>query len=322
MIRWLFAAVVVLGGMLGVADCPAAGDSSKSPPKAKAKVEPKAYDLLQTKSSQHEMADAYLLGYASCYVYPEYLGVKDRDDYQGFTKAFEKMFQKLGVKKVEYIADEKTGTDVIVMSTDGAVLVVFRGSETRGLWATIKDWKTNFTTVLVKAPELSKTAQVHKGMHDAVESVYGRVLKEVKRQGGFKKRVYSTGYSLGGGLALIWAVKAYADDQGKPVVYSFGAPRSGDEGFKKAASGLDVHRWVNRQDVVPMMPSDTVLSYCHVGRTHNIKTRYKVCLDDKEYRTYDPRNLSISDHHIKRYLEALYENLDDDVQKLMPKPPE
>jgi hypothetical protein len=313
--RWLFSAVLVLGGLFGVGVGPAAAGDSTA--KTSAKVKP--FALLQTRSTQHEMADAYLLAYASCYVHPELLGVKDRNDHKKFTETLGEKFHPLGVKRIKYVSDPKTGTEVVVMSTDAAVIVVFRGSEFNDTWAMLKDWLTNTNALLTKTPELGKGVKVHKGFWKAVDGVYDCVLEEVKLQRGFtKKRVYATGHSLGGALALTWAVRMSAEDKGDAVVYTFGAPRAGNFEFRKAARDLDVHRWVNRKDIVPMLPSDRWLGYRHVGQTHNIKEGNKVYFDDDEFRAYRG---SASDHHVYRYLEGLHANLPDDVKELMPEPP-
>jgi len=315
--RWLLTAVLVLGGTFGVALCPAAraDDSTVTSP---AKVKPKPYALLQVKSSKHEMADAYLLAYASCYVFPELLGVKDRNNHKKFTEAFAEKFHPLGVKRIKYVSDVKTGTEVVILSNGSAVIVVFRGSEFGNTGAFVKDWLTNTNALMVAAPELGKGVKVHKGFRKSEDSVHDLVRKEVEAQGGFKKkRVYATGFSLGGALALTWAVRMHAEDRGEAVVYTFGSPRVGNFEFRRAARDLDVHRWVYRKDVVPMMPSDRLMSYRHVGLTHNIKDHNEVCLDDSELRSMKG---SVADHNVCRYLEGLYANLPEDVKPLMPEP--
>jgi len=317
MMRWLFAAVLVLGGTFGVAVCPAPAGGSSA--KSSATVKPRPYDLLEVKSSQHEMADAYLLAYASCYVFPELLGVKDRNDHKKFTEAFGEKFHPLGVKRIKYVSHVSTGTEVVILTTRSAVIVVFRGSEFADTGAMIKDWLTNTNALMTRATGLRKGAKVHKGFWKAVDRVNEYVVKEVEQQQGFtKKRVYATGHSLGGALALAWAIRACAEDRGKAVVYTFGAPRVGNAEFRKAANDLDVHRWVNRKDVVPMLPSDRWMGYRHVGLTHNIKDDNKVCLDDDEVRAYCG---SAKDHHVYRYLEGLYANLPEGVKGQMPEPP-
>lgn len=312
--RWQLTAVLFLGGMLGVVAYPPIAHADDSSAKSSAKAKP--YDLLQTKSTGHEMVDAYLLAYASCYVFPEFLGVEDRNDHKKFTETFAAKFHPLGIRRIKYVSDSKTSTEVVILTNDAAVIVVFRGSEIADKRAFVKDWLTNATACPMKVPQLGKGVKVHQGMWKAVDSVHEDVVKEVDRQGGFtKKRVYVTGHSLGGALALTCAVRLYAEGKGKPTVYTFGAPRTGNNEFRELAGGLDVHRWVNRKDVVPMMPSDRWMSYCHVGLTHNIKDNNEIYLDDREFRAFKG---SAHDHHVYRYLEGLHANLPDDVKHLMP----
>ena len=311
--RRLFTAVLVLLTALGVCGPVCADGGSHR----------KAFDLLQTRSDRHEMADAYLLATASCYIFPELLGFKDRNDHEGFTKKYAEVVFPLGIKKVQYVAALRSGTEAVVMSTDSAVIVVFRGSEVSQCRAMIKDWLTNLNACLIKAPELGKGVKVHRGMWKALDSVYDVVVKDVGEQGGFKgKRVYLTGHSLGGGLALLCGARLQIEEKVNPVVYTFGAPRAGNFEFQKATRELAVHRWVNRKDVVPMLPSDTLLNYKTVGRTHNIKANNEVCLDDDETRVkWCSKGGSTNDHHVYRYLRGLYENLPSDVKSEMPEPP-
>jgi len=321
MTRWLWTAVLALSGMLGLFVSPSYADDSTAKKSVAVQVSQqlKPYDLLQTKSSQHEMADAYLLAYASCYVFPELLGVKDRNDHKAFIEAFAAKFHPLGVKRIKYVADPGSGTEVVIMTTASAVLIVFRGSECSQWGCMIKDWLTNTTATLTSASELGKGVKVHRGMWKALDTVYEYVAKEVEEQGGFtKKRVYATGHSLGGGLALLCGVRMSVEDKGKAVIYTFGAPRTGNFEFRQAAKDLDVHRWVNKKDVVPMLPSDRWMSYKHVGQTHNIKCKGGVCLDDVELRAYAG---SARDHHVYRYLEGLHSALPEELKRTMPEPP-
>jgi len=321
MTRRLFTAILVLVGILGLTACPAVGgDDAKSKPaqKLQASVKLKPYELLRTKSDSHEMGDAYMLAYASCYIFPELLGV-DRNDHERFTKKFADKVIPLGVKRVKYVSDGKTSTEVVIMTTDAAVIVVFRGSEIGDTSAMIKDWLTNLNAGLYHVSRLGKNVKVHRGMWKALDTVHEDVVKEVTDQGGFtKKRVYVTGHSLGGGLALLCGVRMHAEGTGTPTVYTFGAPRVGNFEFRKAAGDVPVHRWVNNKDVVPMMPSDRVLAYRHVGLTHNIKPKNEVYLDDSEIRAVKGSAL---DHHVYRYLEGLYANLPEDLKDKLPEPP-
>src|SRR5262249_23820325 len=317
MTRRLFTAVLVLSGFLGLIACPRAGAQDSITKESPKQV--KAYDLLQTKSTKHEIGDAYLLAYASCYVFPDLLGVKDRNDHKNFTEVFAAKFIPLGIKRVHYVSDVKTSTEVIVMTTDAAVIVVFRGSEIGDNTAFIKDWLTNVKAWKVDTPSLRKGAKVHSGMWKSEDSVHKYVVKEVEEQGGFsKKRVYVTGHSLGGGLALISAVRMHVEGKGKATVYTFGSPRTGNHEFRLAAGDLEVHRWVNGKDLVPMLPSDKLLDYRHVGLTHNIKDNNEIYLDDAETRAAkgDPYK-----HHVYHYLRGLYANLPSDLKSQMPESP-
>jgi hypothetical protein len=279
----------------------------------------KAYDLLQTRSTQHEMVDAYLLGLASTFIFPELLDAHSRD-HVAFTRKFGDKFAELGMKTIKVIVAPVKGTEVSVMSNDRAVLVVFRGSESADKCAFVKDWTTNLNAGLLSVPELGKGVKVHKGMWKAMDSVYDTLVKEVAVQGGFKsKRVYVTGHSLGGALATLCGIRLQKDGLGKPIVYSFGSPRVGNARFRDVCDdlALTVHRWVYKNDIVPMLPSALILGYRHVGLIHNVTRGGLVKLNDSEMRGFG----NVKDHHVYRYLESIYEELPKSIKDRVPAPP-
>lgn len=314
--RRLFLCAVLSLAALAVASAAGLADHSTEAKPAKAA---KAFDLLRAESDRHEMADAYLLAYASCYVFPELLGHKDRNDHKGFARKFADKFTPLGVRRIKYVTDTRSGTEVVILTASSSVVVVFRGSEFGNCSALIKDWLTNVKALTIPASELGEGARVHRGMWRALDGVYEDVAAEVAAREGFaKKKVYVTGHSLGGALALLCGVRLAKEGKGKATVYTFGSPRVGNHEFRRSANELTVHRWVHAKDVVCMMPSDSMMSYRHAGQTHNLTKKNHAYLDDRETRAVFG---SCADHHIHHYLAGLHANLPDDVKGLLPEPP-
>jgi hypothetical protein len=70
--------------------------------------------------------------------------------------------------------------------------------------------------------------------------------------------IYITGHSLGGALAtLATLLTAKRTTFTRPVLYSFAAPRAGNQAFAKQFNGLECYRIANSEDLVPTVPPAT-----------------------------------------------------------------
>ncbi len=74
-------------------------------------------------------------------------------------------------------------------------------------------------------------------------------------------RVYIAGHSLGGALAMLSGHLLLSHDtngyQDAVSICTFGAPRTGNNGFAEWFDGVDVVRYVNSEDTVPTLPPST-----------------------------------------------------------------
>lgn len=103
----------------------------------------------------------------------------------------------------------------------------------------------------------------HEGFRGALAELWKVMAPAVnKLQTG--RKVWCTGYSLGGAMALILA--ALCKDLPIETVYSFGSPRAGSLGFISSIKTPHI-RWVNHHDIVPHMPP-AWKGYTHHGEEH------------------------------------------------------
>ena len=125
----------------------------------------------------------------------------------------------------------------------------------------LQDWLNDADFAPETDPELG---QVHKGFRDSFYALWPGIQGEIRNWQAAGKitpatRVYVTGHSKGGALAMLAALKLKAEKL-LPVnqVLTFAAPRAGGADFaaRYAAQGIDGIRYENQDDVVPHVPLD------------------------------------------------------------------
>lgn len=292
----------------------------------------------------HEWSNAYLLSLAAHYAYPKNLGiaVRDFDDHELFEDAFAAKFMPWGISRVEFLtADDSLTVDAeaVVMSTDDAVIVTFRGSEgiEENTISGLKDWiATDFNAFFKEVPGIRTSAAVHNGFWNASGKIYRAIKREIRAQGGASKKVWVTGHSLGGGMAHAFTAR-YLKDGGKVQgLVTFASPRTGNGAFGdflKDRAGT-IQRWVYKNDIIPMAPLDIDLNpfdslsgdngkYLHVGRTNNIRKNGEVKLGDAEVKIPNGDYLTgdMLQHYPHYYCRGIHSNLPDSVRRYMPEPP-
>ena len=184
-----------------------------------------------------------------------------------------------------YLADYATDTQAFMFRKGPHIILIFRGSQQ------VADWKTNFKFRLKPfttstPPQAGKlpAGRVHRGFQDAWESVEKRVIIQLKQWWTPKSCFWVSGHSLGGALATLAAISL--DYQGFKVdgLYTFGQPRVGDWNFVRqvnARMGDRMFRYVNNNDVVPMVPPQfNILNparlYGHMGNFRYFDSRGKL----------------------------------------------
>ncbi|NJL57574.1 lipase family protein [bacterium] len=152
-------------------------------------------------------------------------------------------------------------TQAFVAASDLNVIIAFCGSES------LPDWLTNFDCVndLGPFPESS----VHEGFQDSLFPVLLQIascLRISNLQG--TKKLWLTGHSLGGALAVLLAAMFAVEKIPICGVYTYGAPRLGNLSFAKSYDeclGDITYRLVNEGDLVPHLPPE-FLGFLHCGK--------------------------------------------------------
>jgi hypothetical protein len=224
---------------------------------------------------------------------------------------------------------------------DGDTVLAFRGTSRPGEeWdRAVVQWLTNlnFSQVAVKE------RRIHAGFVEAVDLVWEHLHGPIRQAAATGSRLWLTGHSLGGALATLAAARLLAESICPTAVYTFGAPRVGDEAFAHAYQPV-LHRVENGNDIVCHVPPPrgvmkalhplvagamagklnwtvpTNVSYTHVGRLTFIDWDGKIWPDlgpDEQVGWDGPRlarlmfsaavNRSslVQDHAVGRYVERL-----------------
>jgi pimeloyl-ACP methyl ester carboxylesterase len=151
-------------------------------------------------------------------------------------------------------------TQGFVCWDDRVVVLAYRGTEQN-----LADWIRNLDVVSTDRPRYGAVhAGFYNGFNVAQDAVEG-ILNSIDRIG--EKTLWVTGHSLGGALSVI----AAAEFQGRykvAGVYTYGQPKVGRdllEGFYDTHFKGRLHRVINHEDVVPMVPP----FYQHFGELYH-----------------------------------------------------
>ncbi|HEY3646265.1 MAG TPA: lipase family protein [Gammaproteobacteria bacterium] len=120
----------------------------------------------------------------------------------------------------------------------------------------IEDWLNDANARPAADPDLGT---VHGGFEQAFQALWPGMSQQIaawQKAGKLSAnpKVYVTGHSKGGALAMLAAVKLKAAKLPVTQVTTFGAPRVGGADFAKKYAGIDAIRYENDQDLVPHVP--------------------------------------------------------------------
>jgi hypothetical protein len=169
-------------------------------------------------------------------------------------------------------------------------VLAFRGTQQK-----LQDLLHDADAVLVP---LSSNARVHRGFLRALDAVWAAISPALPGD----CPLFLAGHSLGAALAIVAATRCVPR-----AVYTFGAPRVGDDGLVQLLHGVAVHRIVHGDDIVTMVPP-SALGFRHVG--HEVR----IGLASLKPTRLDPRKLwtgfgqppkPLADHAPSSYSAAL-----------------
>eukprot|EP00850_Spirogloea_muscicola_P015163 SM000114S24126 [mRNA] locus=s114:103585:110293:+ [translate_table: standard] len=195
-------------------------------------------------------------------------------------------FLKSEYEKIFFIDNDFTDTQVAVWRDQRRrrIVVAFRGTEQTKL----RDLLTDLNMVPTGFIQAQSTGNcnpddgdimVHSGFFSAYDSVRLRLLALLESvvmpksddSGGKPWHVYTTGHSLGGALATLFAKEVLSSRLAREglvslTMYNFGSPRVGNKAFVQCYNQevKDSWRIVNHRDIIPTVPR--LMGYCHVAQ--------------------------------------------------------
>lgn len=162
--------------------------------------------------------------------------------------------------EVHFESESTTDAQAVVVRDNRALVVAFRGSESR------LDWAGDLVTVT----DVGRDRGAHLGFAMATRSVASRlttVLRNELSRG--PREVWLTGHSLGGAMAQIFARYLVLEGIAVAGVVTFGAPTPGHSEWSSAYAPLAsrTHRFENAEDLVPCLPPNRA-QWIQSGHVH------------------------------------------------------
>jgi pimeloyl-ACP methyl ester carboxylesterase len=154
--------------------------------------------------------------------------------------------------KTNFVASHATDTRALIACDGQDCLVAFRGTQD------LRNWLTDLDCAFTRLGNM----RLHRGFYAALESVREELEAEIA--GTQYQRLWLTGHSLGGALAMLCARAWHGAVEG---VYTFGQPRAGDAAFRddfNARQGQRAFRIIHADDVVARVPW-LLGAYRHAG---------------------------------------------------------
>ncbi|QQR97287.1 MAG: lipase family protein [Sphingobacteriales bacterium] len=297
------------------------------------------FSYFNTNNAQQNDTIAYLLMDCNYYIFPDLIGVKKYKDDSAFQAMFSNKYSEYGMQQFSFINNYSTSTNLIVMSNHNTIIIIFRGSETKGGFKNTKrDWLRTDAKCKMYKVDTFNNSYVHKGFWNSYTSIEDTLVKTLYLHQHESKKIFITGHSLGGALSVLAAANLYQHNIKPFGVYLFANPRVGTTYFADFYNTLNIptFRYVNENDLVPMLPPTNAFRriYCpepkndcgkyqHVGNIYNI-SKDTIVANDNEMKvpnkTY--KMGKIRRHIVGEYCRKIYQiYFPNDTIGLLPKPP-
>ncbi len=247
------------------------------------------------------------------------MAILSRAAYEGDVRAAPDQdpdWSSLGLTNFQTVSSSKTGTQSFVAWNDELAVVAFRGTEPDQ----IEDVLTDITLRLTENNDGPRPVSVHEGFWEAFESVRDKIRSFVQPHA--NKKIFVTGHSLGAALATLAARDLKLQGISIHSLHTFGSPRVGDNRFASTFPVSRAFRFVNGDDVVPLVPPDAwfFARFQHVGDFNHL-TPQGLVVDETKWgeikdrfanllttRGNDFKKLmpsALADHQISGYIEHL-----------------
>lgn len=138
-----------------------------------------------------------------------------------------------------------------IAESQDEIVMAFRGTDS------FKDNESDQDFYQVPYPFVKNAGKTHRGFTCIYQSTRDQLIRELNKLS-TTKRLLITGYSLGGGLAVLAALDiAVNTGFKKPIVYTYGSPRTGDPdfAFRFNQTVKNSIRVFNVHDIIPTLPA-------------------------------------------------------------------
>lgn len=179
---------------------------------------------------------------------------KSNEDFLEDMERKSKKASAWGFKNFHYAYSEDMKILALILRKRRDVIICFRG--------TVLDNTFNLNTdIQARLIPMASFGCVHKGFSSAVDSVWAEIKTHILS--GKKQRVWLTGHSLGGALALLAGARFVNEYKGCHNIvinglYVFGAPRVGDQDFADAFKNTYLHQrsflLAKYNDIITVLP--------------------------------------------------------------------
>jgi pimeloyl-ACP methyl ester carboxylesterase len=151
------------------------------------------------------------------------------------------------------VSCQQTDTQALVLEAADYIVVAFRGT------SNLRDFVTDarfFRSLLLEEANGDR-CEVHTGFLAAYESIIADLTAHLRQIVVADRKVFVTGHSLGGALAILAALELKRQGFNIAQVYTFGQPRVGNKAFAAMynyALKDSTFALVNEGDPVPLLP--------------------------------------------------------------------
>ncbi|MGD7054464.1 lipase family protein [Sutcliffiella horikoshii] len=186
-----------------------------------------------------------------------------------------------------------------ILESEDAIIVSFRGTQTD------PDWISDAEIFQQPFPYCDSGNQllVHGGFLSVYESMREELLTCFQQELSASKTLFITGHSLGGALAALFSLDCAVNTNFSSLyMYSFGAPRVGNEAFANLYNEYvpGSIRFVNLADLVPFVPPTKVVAPISKRTWH-----YKHTMTPSRFLLTE--GSIIKNHSIETYIKAMRE---------------